>query len=289
MATASRTIKNVALAGASGNVGSNVLNSLIDAGFNVTVLNRSPKRNQEGVVEKVIDFSSMESISAAVKGQDAVIDTTNSDDVETSLRLIAAAAQNGVYRFITRDSGLDPDLPGVHNMPVFSRKKTFYDAVKKSANEFGMTYTLITRGAFLDWCLSTGFAGIKLKDRVATFFEDGQNVSPWTTLEDFGKATAGALLRPEETRNRPVYVHSVFMSQMQLLALAKEALGIEGWTITSQETKPLLDKAFEDLRTGNITPMTFGVQIQYCVATPELAHPWERDDNKLVGVEEMES
>ncbi|RHZ45936.1 aromatic alcohol reductase [Aspergillus thermomutatus] len=279
------TIKNVALAGATGNVGSRVLTALVDLGFNVTVLNRSAKAPQTAVTEKVIDFSSMESISAAVKGQDAVIDTTNSDDIETSLRLIAAAAANGVYRFITSDFGLDPDLPGVHEMPVFGRKKAFYDAVKKST-ESGMTYTVIACGPFLDWCLASGFAGIILKDKIATIFDDGANIVPWTTLEDVGKATAGALLKPNETRNRPVYVHSVYMSQMQLLNMAKEVLGDGGWRTTYQDMKPLFDQSMEDLRSGNITPMTFGVQIQYCIATPALAHPWKRDDNGLVGVKE---
>lgn len=47
---------------------------------------------------KVVDFESVESISAALAGQDAVIDTTFSPDVDTPLRLIDAAAEKGVYR-----------------------------------------------------------------------------------------------------------------------------------------------------------------------------------------------
>lgn len=174
-------------------------------------------------------------------------------------------------------------------MPVFGRKRDSYRAVKEKAEKSGMTYTLIVVGCFLDWCLSTGFAGVDLKTKTATMFDGGENVVPWTTLEDAGKATAGALLQLEETLNRPVYVHSTYLSQVELLRIVQEVLGEDGWNITSQDMKPLLDQALEDLRTGNISPMTFGVQIQYCVANKSLAHPWEIDDNDLVGIREKPS
>lgn len=171
-------------------------------------------------------------------------------------------------------------------MPVFERKGASYRAVKEKAENSSLTFTLIACGPFLDWCLSTGYAGIQLKEKSATIFNDGNNVVPWTMLEDAGKATAGALLQPEKTRNRPVYVHSAFLSQAQLLGLAKDAVGVEGWKTTSQDMKPLLDQSMADLRSGNITALTFGVQIQYCIANKALAHPWERDDNELLGIRE---
>ncbi|KAK4865695.1 hypothetical protein LT330_009128 [Penicillium expansum] len=282
----SHAIKNVALAGASGNVGARVLDALLDLKFNVTVLSRNSKSFPTGACVKVVDFTSVEDLSAAIAGQDAVIDTTFSPEVDTPLRLIEAAARAGVYRFITSDFGLDPDLPGVHDIPVFSRKKVSYEAVKKQAADNRLTYTLVACGAFLDWGLSTGFAGLNFQEKTAWIFGDGSNVVPWTTLEDVGKATANVLLHPQETLNRPVYVHSVFMSQNQLFDAAKEALGNKGWTATYNDMEPLFQNALADLQSGNISDSTFVVQIQYCLATKALAHPWARDDNALVGLEE---
>ncbi|EED13311.1 isoflavone reductase family protein CipA, putative [Talaromyces stipitatus ATCC 10500] len=279
-------ITKVVLAGATGSLGSQTLVALLNQGFKVTVLTRTPKEFPAGVAVKVVDFGSTESLAAAVTGQDAVIDNTFTEDIETPLRLIDAAAASGVYRFVTSDYGLDPEIPGVRDMPVFARKRESYRAVKEQVGKSGMTYTLIVVGCFLDWCLSNTFAGIDLKAKSATLFDSGDNVVPWTTLEDAGKATAGALLRPEETLNRPVYVHSAFLSQIELLRISQDVLGKGGWNTTCQEMQPLLDQALADLRSGNITPMTFGVQIQYCIAKRSLAHPWERDDNSLVGVEE---
>ncbi|KAJ5194742.1 isoflavone reductase family protein CipA [Penicillium cinerascens] len=236
----SHTIKNVAIAGASGNVGARVPSALLDLNeFNVTVLSRNSKAFPAAARVKVVDFTSVESLSAAIAGQDAVIDTTFSPEIDTPLRLIDAAAKAGVYRFITSDFGLDPDLPGIHDLPVFGRKKASYEAVKRQAADNRLTYTLVACGAFLDWSLSTGVSGLDLQEKKAFIFGDGNNVVPWTTLEDVGRVTANVLLHPQETLNRPVYVHSVLMSQNQIFDAAKEILGNEGWKVTYNDMAPL--------------------------------------------------
>lgn len=187
---------------------------------------------------------------------------------------------------ITSDFGLDPDLPGVHDMPVFAPKKASYEAVKRHAAHNRLTYTLVACGAFLDWCISSGFAGLDLQEKKAFIFGDGNNVIPWTTLDDVGKATANVLMYPQETLNRPVYIHSVFMSQNQILSATKEVLGNEGWKTTYNNMESLLENALADLKAGKISASTFEVQIQYCIATRALAHPWARDDNSLLGLKD---
>lgn len=75
-----------------------MLTALIDLGFNVTVLTRTFKPFPTAARVEVVDFTSVESLAAALEGEDAVIDTTFSPEVETPLRLIDAAVQAGVYR-----------------------------------------------------------------------------------------------------------------------------------------------------------------------------------------------
>jgi hypothetical protein len=77
--------------------------------FSVTVLSRSPRPFPVGAQIKVVDFTSIEDLSAALIGQDAVIDTTFSPDVETPLRLIEAAAKSGVYRLLVNPSSSHPE------------------------------------------------------------------------------------------------------------------------------------------------------------------------------------
>ena len=187
---------------------------------------------------------------------------------------------------ITSDFGLDPELPGIHDLPVFGRKKASYEVVKKHAAQNRLTYTVVACGAFIDWSLSTGFLGLDFQRKKASIYGDGNNVVPWSTLEDVGTATANVLLHPEETLNRPVYIHSAYLSQNQIFAATKEVLGGEGWEVKYIDMEPLLAQAMTDLKTGNITAATFEVQIQYCLATKALVHPWTRDDNGLLGLKE---
>jgi nucleoside-diphosphate-sugar epimerase len=174
-------------------------------------------------------------------------------------------------------------------MPVFGRKKASYEAVKKHAAQNRLTYTLVACGAFLDWSLSSGFSGLNFQEKKAFIFGDGNNVVPWTTLEDVGIATAHVLVHPEETSNRPVYVHSAFLSQNQIFDATKQVLGSEGWDVTYNDMKPLLDNALADLNAGKISASVFEVQIQYCLATKTLAHPWTRDDSSLLGLKEWDA
>ena len=75
-----------------------MLTALLNLGFNVTVLTRTSKQFPTAARVEVVDFTSVESLSTALAGQDAVIDTTFSPEVETPLRLIDAAVEAGVYR-----------------------------------------------------------------------------------------------------------------------------------------------------------------------------------------------
>lgn len=62
------------------------------------MLSRTPREFPVGVTVRVVDYDSTESLSAAIEGQDAVIDNTSTNEVETPLRLIDAAVASGVYR-----------------------------------------------------------------------------------------------------------------------------------------------------------------------------------------------
>ena len=44
-----------------------------------------------------------------------------------------------------------------------------------------------------------------------------------TTLDDIGKAISAVLLKPDETVNQLYYIHTVAMTQNQVLGYAREA------------------------------------------------------------------
>lgn len=92
---------------ASGNLGSQILAALLrNKQFNVTVLSRSARSFPADVQVKPVDFASLDELTTALVGQDAVIDSTSAPEVETPVRLIEAAAQAGVYRLFVVSSSL---------------------------------------------------------------------------------------------------------------------------------------------------------------------------------------
>ena len=128
--------------------------------------------------------------------------------------------------------------------------------------------------------------GIDLRARKASLLYGGNNTIPWTTLESVGKATVAALLKPEETLNRPVYIHSIFKSQREVAQLAREALGGE-WDISTVDEAEVDARTEESIEANGATPHVMGWTITYLTAREEYLHTWEVDDNELMGIEEM--
>jgi uncharacterized protein YbjT (DUF2867 family) len=250
------------------------------------VLSRKKTDFPAGVVVKVVDFSSVNALTEALVGQHAVVDATFSAD-DTPQRLIDASVAAGVYRYVPSDFGFDPMLPGVHELPVFTRKQAAWKHVKMATASSKLTWTIIACGAFLDWNLSTTYMNINLKDKKISLLGDGTNVIPWTTLRNVGKATAAALLVPEETKNRVVYIHDILKSQKEVAEFAKVALGPEGWEETTVDITKQFKDAMADFKSGKLSPMVFGTMIQYASSTPALARKWPRDDNSLVDLNGM--
>ncbi|EEU41141.1 uncharacterized protein NECHADRAFT_83260 [Fusarium vanettenii 77-13-4] len=226
-----RQIKNVALAGPNGNVGSNILKALIEANvFNITVLLREQASAfPDGITAKVVDFTSVDSLAEAVKGQDAVIDATVGPNPRVSLNLIEASLASQIYHFVPSEFTSDPNDVKTRALPLFQGKRTVHEYIQKLGREEKITFTILSTGAFLDWNLNNGFMFIDLANKEINLMNDGEIVIPWTLLPVAGKATVNALLRTDETVNKTCYVYNIQKSQKELAELAKEALGDDGW------------------------------------------------------------
>ncbi|KAF6844495.1 NmrA-like family protein [Colletotrichum musicola] len=219
------TFQNVALLG-KGLLGSAVLPELVDAGFNVTVFGRSESSKEglpEGVSFAVVDYSSVDSLASAFRGQDAVVSTVNLRGLMDQKTTIDASIKAGVKRYIPSDWGsftTDPkahrELPGVMG-PMAAIQK--YLAEKAEAGE--IEYNVFSIGAFthllVKWPVAFDFA-----NKTAELWDGGRHRLSTTSLAAIGKAVAGALKNPEATKNRNLRIHEHVVSQAQLLALAKK-------------------------------------------------------------------
>ncbi|TDZ22408.1 hypothetical protein Cob_v004527 [Colletotrichum orbiculare MAFF 240422] len=289
------TIKNVAIAGAGGNLGPSILKALLDSNkFNVTILTRDASSHTfpAGATVKEVDYSSLDSLTQALQGQDALVNTTGSFDPKIATRVVDAAVAAGVYRYVPPDFGIDPNLAHVPELPVFGIKgmthKYLQGKVRDHPGGGGgkFTWTIVSTGAFLDWALRNGFMGIDFAKKKITYHNDGENDVPWSNLADVGKAIVGLLLNPAETANRIVYVQTVHKSQKQMAALAKEALGGE-WQESTTDYDALYAECMESITKGIFSPEVMIPQIPYACSKKKYAQPFVKNDNALLGIKEL--
>ncbi|KAG8166405.1 hypothetical protein KVR01_002094 [Diaporthe batatas] len=281
-----RKIHNVAVAGGRGNVGAPVVANLVANGFEVTILARQSSDTSglpSSAKVKKVDFESTEALTAALTGQDAVVDCTLVQD-DTPKRLMDASVAAGVYRYIPSDWSLDPLNKAANSLPIFSKRVERDNHLYERCKSSNMTWTIVANGPFLDWNLRTGFAGINLANKRADLMDGGENRVVWTTLDSVGKAVAGIMKHPEETENRPVYVQSVVKSCHEMLKHSQSVLGADGWQVVNVNADEANSKALADLQSGKFDMGTFGTLIRYSNAKPETFSPWEKVDNGLLGV-----
>ncbi|KAJ6038231.1 hypothetical protein N7460_008002 [Penicillium canescens] len=217
----------VALAGGSGNLGPAVLNQLLDAGFDVTVLTRqdSDKTFDARAQVAKVDYESLDSLKNALAGQDVVVSTLGVGAVprDTHLRLVDAAVAAGVKRYIPSEYGCDTTNPQTAKLPVYGDKVAIQEHLKKATKKSGLSYSLLITGPFLDWGLKMGFL-LKRSGPVVTLYDGGERKFNATTLADVGRGIAGIINNLPETKNKTVYVSSTSVSQKQLLALSGKSI-----------------------------------------------------------------
>ncbi|KAE8377573.1 hypothetical protein BDV26DRAFT_281743 [Aspergillus bertholletiae] len=283
-------IKKVALAGATGNIGSKTMRALADAGkFEITVLHRRPIELPQyaGVTVRIVNFESVDSLSAALQGHQAVIDCTSDLVGETSIRLIDAAVAAHVYRFIPSEYSHPANNAKVRQMPIFAMKDQTHHYLRQLASEGKISYSSVSSGAFLDWNLATGFMNIDLDKKNVQLLNEGDVVFSWTLLSTIGKAVVQVLLHLKQTKNRVIHIHSVWKSQRQMVDLAMAALGGDGWSITTVDADAAAKKAQVEFQAQNINPQVLGDLIRYAVSRPEFIDRPKQDDNALLGLSGM--
>ncbi|CAD0109079.1 unnamed protein product [Aureobasidium uvarum] len=212
--------KKVAIAGATGNLGPHIVNELVNQGFEVTVLTASGNTSGLPSAIKVakVDFSSQDSLVSALRGQEAFISAIPKHEDQPAL--IDAAIAAGVQRFIPSEFG--SNIVGNENvraLPVFAGKVKTQEYLRAKQDQ--ISYTLLTNGLFLDWGIGLGWL-INLKGKTQ-ILDDANSVHSFTLLSDVGKAVAGILNHPEETKNRGVYVQTAETESVDLAQVEKNA------------------------------------------------------------------
>ncbi|RFU82039.1 oxidoreductase [Trichoderma arundinaceum] len=281
--------KNIAIAGASGNVGKVLVKALLDAGnFNVTALKRSSSSSTFPDKVKVIDvdFDSVDSLTAALKGQDVLLSAVGASALgDEQKRLIDASIAAGIKRFLPSEFGSNLDNELTAKLPVFEAKVEVQNYLREKAKTTPLTYTLVYSGPFLDWGLDFQFI-FKSAGSKPVLYDGGNTVFSTSTLDTVSDAVISILAKPEETKNRSVRFQSVAISQTKILELAKEIAPHRDWQPEVVKLDDLTRAADERLARGIKDAETFTPYILRAINDPRYGPKFENLDNELLGLKQ---
>lgn len=279
-------IKNVVVTGASGNLGTVIFEKLAASGkYNIKVLRREGSNSTFPTGTNVVDvdFSSLESLKAALKGQDAIVSVAASAAIDSQRTLVDAAIATGVKRFLPSEFGSNLDNPETRTLPVYGTKVAIQDYLIEQSKTTSLSYTFVYNGAFLDWGLQNAFL-LDHSEFKPTIIDDGEALTSSTTTGSIGDAVVGVLSHPEETKNRSVYVEDIKVSQNQLVALAKEIAPGKPWDPQHVKLSDMITKGKERLSKGLIDFEALMPFLMKAVFDPACGGNFTKTDNELLGV-----
>lgn len=259
----------------------------------MTILTRPDAKHTFPAAAKIqhVDYESIDSLTAALQGQDALVSTLGGAGFDKQLGLVEAAIKAGVRRFIPSEFGCDTGNPKVMELPVLSAKVAFRQALQKKIAESGstLTYTGIINGPFFDWGLMIGWlASLRVEGGSISLLDGGERVFSTTTLATVGRTVAAVLQHPEETENRLVYVQDTALTLRQLSEKAQKALGAKDWKENVVSVDDILAQGHEMLQAPNpnigAAAMCF---INTAVFGEGYGAHFEHADNELLGIKEL--
>ncbi len=267
-------------------MGSAILKELIKSGlFEITVLTRSSSTNTfppDVRVEKV-DYTSLYSLTAALRGQDALVSALATHAVPTQRLLIDAAVAASVKRIIPSDFSCDTKNPLTRKLPTYATKVEIEEYLDQLAIKGSTSYTLVFTGPFLDLGLRRGLF-LDYKGRKAEVYDGGDQLISTSRVATAGKAVRRILTHPRETSDRAIWVKDIDVSQNQLIKLAQSLTPGEEWEITQVSTEALEKQAWEKLKAGEVTAEVMDSFARRAIFAEGYGNKFAYDHNQVLGI-----
>jgi uncharacterized protein YbjT (DUF2867 family) len=283
------SIQKVAVAGA-GSLGSVIVQQLIDDGFDVTVLTRSGLQTAIPSAAKTteVDYDSIDSLKAALSGQDAVISTVGSAAVAQQQKMLDAVIASSVKRFIPSEFGCDSTNAKARALPVYAQKVAVADQIEQKTKGTETTYTFVYNNAFLDWGIEKGFL-INAKEKRTAIFDGGDAPFTVTPLDFIAKGVSAILKKPDETANQHIRLHGAAITQNQLLKMVQSAGGKDGWEVTQKSSAETEKQAYETLKNdpGNVMGWVMGFLMRAVVGEGYGGDFSKNNHNDLLGLKTL--
>jgi hypothetical protein len=230
-----------------------------------------------------VDFISVESLTAALKGIDAVVSTVPGVAIKDQIPLIDAAAAAGVKRFIPSEFGAVTFNPKLETFPLYENIFKIKRHLQAKADAGQMTWSVLAPGAWVEFMFMPGI--LDFATRTATLVDQGDNRLSVNTLATSGKAIAAILSNPEATKNRVVKISEMILTQNQVLKIAQRLRPEDQWEVTKVAATDCLQEALEAIRAGDIRPMVRSKLAKGTgYAGETYGSAYDENDNELLGI-----
>lgn len=195
----------IALVGATGNVGTRIVDELVNRGHAVTAIARHPEKlaGRDGVTTKAIDAGVADELVDAMKGHDAVVSSLRFHGTDPN-KLVEAVKASGVKRYlVVGGAGSLNVAPGVRLIDT----PEFPEAYKAEASA-GADFLDILRGENdLDWTFLSPSALFVPGERTGKFRLGNDDLlvgagGSTISYEDFAVAMVDEIENPAHSRRR---------------------------------------------------------------------------------------
>ena len=110
-----------------------------------------------------------------------------------------------------------------------------------------------------------GYLGFDLKEHKATFLGDGNTRYSMTKIASIGLAVKNAMLVPEKTANKDIYIDSFTASPKQIVASLEKATG-QNWDVKYVDAEEQKKIGLKKLSTGDLSGGPLMIQYMMTVA-----------------------
>ncbi|PMB63464.1 hypothetical protein BM221_010684 [Beauveria bassiana] len=163
-------------------------------------------------------------------------------DTSFTLSILTRKSSKSTFPAQYKVFQVDDDYPLSQLIEAFQGQDALVVEYLKSKENTGLSWTAIHTGQFFDWSLEDGWLDFHLKQQRVVIYDSGSK--PWstTTIGTAAASVVKVLLKPEETKNKPIFVASFTVSQRQVLDELEKATGSK-WEVRKMSSAEALKKA----------------------------------------------
>jgi len=302
---ASNTIKNIAIVGATGQVGKFIVSALLRKNkFNITALTRtgSSTRPPSDVRVSNVDYDKPDTLTEALKNQDALIITMSVHaPQDQSSKLIEAAAKAGVPWVLPNEFGSNSNSQAAKDAGIAIPKIKDRELIEK----LGVSSWIGVACSFwYEYSLAGPMLyGIDIAKREVLWFDGGKQKIHTSTWPQVGRAVANLLSLPvsaeggdgksvtlDSYRNRFVYISSFTLSQREMLDAVERVTGTNDsdWKLSSTTAEERYEDGRKRMMQGDRVGFAHAMYSRYFFPGEKAGLYGETDglDNERLGLQE---